>query len=193
MVEFYEEFAKELHKTTGFDVLGLSHTGHLFDDSVTHWDPADVVTQINDKVKFIENYFMRTDNDQDNNGEPGDIYFIGHSFGCYVILEILTLLSKDVKNRVKQAYMLFPMVERIAETPNGRALNFATKYFLQLVYLFAYMITFLPRFLQRFVVNRVFEKRHAMDDLHENLGNLLNALFNLWLKCVLCNHISFYK
>ncbi len=93
VIEFYEQFARDLNSLTNYDILGISHTGHLFDPHIKHWPPADVQTQINDKVKFIQNYFTSTGNN-DTTTVPAEIYFIGHSFGCYVILEILELLNR---------------------------------------------------------------------------------------------------
>lgn len=151
-------------------MIGLSHTGHLYDDNIRHrWEPSDVYAQINDKVKFIENYFMSTENDMKNNGnEPREIFFVGHSFGCYCILEILSMLNKEVKGQVKQAFLMFPMVERMLETPSGKNLSVLTKYLMWLVFLAAYLITFLPRFVRAFLVKKLWANR--LPDLHNDLG-----------------------
>ena len=54
VIEFYEQFARDLNSLTGYDILGISHTGHLFHEQITqYWEPADVLTQVNDKVKLI--------------------------------------------------------------------------------------------------------------------------------------------
>lgn len=173
IIEFYEQLAKELNVLTNFDIIGISHTGHMFDDKVKNWEPIDTFSQVNDKVKFINNYFMSSDSDVNNNGEPPEIFFIGHSVGCFVILEILSMLNSDIKKRVKHAYMLFPTVERMAETPNGKVLNFATRYFLSFLYLVAYLITFLPYSVQKFIINHGFAKRHSNEDLHDGIGKSL--------------------
>lgn len=173
VIEFYEKFAIELNETTGYDVIGLSHTGHLFDDRIHrhYWKPSDVYGQINDKVKFIENYFMCTDNDRKNNGEPPEIFFIGHSFGCYCTLEILSLLNKEVKSQVKQAFLMFPMIERMSETPSGKNLNVVTKFLMWLVLLTTYLITFLPRFVSAFLVKMLWANR--IPDLHNDLDKVV--------------------
>lgn len=189
VIEFYEEFAKDLNKLTGYDILGLSHTGHLYHDKLKYnWDPIDVFSQVNDKIKFIENYFMHTENDKANNGDPPEIYFIGHSFGCYVILEILALLNKDVKKCVKHAYLLFPMVERMLETPSGKQLHFITKYGLRLLYLIAYLITFLPKFIQKGVTDLVFTNRKP--DLHDNIGEVVVNMCTSFPAIRSCFHLG---
>ncbi len=188
VIEFYEQFARDLNALTGYDILGISHTGHLFDPHLKHWPPADVLTQVNDKVKFIQNYFTPTGNDDD---VPEEIYFVGHSFGCYVILEILELLSADVKSRVKQAFMLFPMMEKMASTPNGRLLSFATKYLLHFIYLLAYLITFLPGFVQRLLVAWLFEKRQpASHHTQKNLGEFVAAIGSKFACVRSCLHLG---
>lgn len=172
VIEFYEKFALELNEMTGYDVMGLSHTGHLYDDSIgRRWEPSDVYGQVNDKVKFIENFFMSTENDRKNNGEPREIFFVGHSFGCYCTLEILSLLNKEVKGQVKQAFLMFPMVERMLDTPSGKNLNLLTKYLMWLVFLVTYLITFLPRFARAFLVNFLWANR--IPDLHNDLDRVL--------------------
>jgi len=39
VIEFYEQFARDLNALTGYDILGISHTGHLFDPHLKHWPP----------------------------------------------------------------------------------------------------------------------------------------------------------
>lgn len=174
IIDFYEQFARELNALTNFDIIGISHTGHMFDDSVKSWQPIDTFSQVNDKVKFLNNYFMTSENDVNNNGEPPEIFFIGHSFGCFVILEILTMLNSDIKKRVKHSYMLFPMMERIRETPNGKVLCFATKYLMSFLYLIAYLLTFLPQFIQKSVIDFGFAKRHPKNNLHDGLTEVIH-------------------
>jgi hypothetical protein len=170
VIEFYEKFALELNELTGFDVIGLSHTGHLYDNEIERWEPTDVSGQVTDKVKFIENYFMDTRNARQNFGEAAEIFFVGHSFGCFCILEMLGLLSNDVKGRVKQAYLMFPMVERMVETPSGKSLHVITTYLLWLVFLVGYLVTWLPAFVKRVLVNLLWSNR--IPGLHSGLGIL---------------------
>lgn len=63
------------------------------------------------KLHFINNYV------------PNDVelHLIGHSIGAKICLELLSrLASESGENRRASAYLLFPTLERMAETPNGR-------------------------------------------------------------------------
>lgn len=121
IIEFYEKFAKDLNAETELDVLGISHTGHLYDEKVKNWQPLNLLTQINHKIEYIEKYLS----DEDVN-----IILIGHSIGCYIILEVLNYMNKDLKKKVKKAFLLMPTIERMHESPNGKLLTFFYKLFL---------------------------------------------------------------
>lgn len=65
--------------------------------------------QVNHKIEFIETYV------------PGDValHFIGHSIGAKICVELV----KRYRTKHRAAgYLLFPTLERMAETPSGRKL-----------------------------------------------------------------------
>ena len=171
IVEFYEEFAIELNKSTGLDVIGVSHTGHLYDQNLNYWKPLDLAGQINDKLKYLNEHVL---NSSSNGNNPVNVIFIGHSIGCYVILQILSMLKKDQKNLVKKAILLFPTIERMSETPNGKIVTFFTNFFLWLIYLVAYLITFLPEGVQKHFVHKMFTEKH--DDLCNNISEVVHKM-----------------
>ncbi len=83
------------------------------------------------------------------------------------------------------------MVEKMATTPNGKFLNFATKYFLSLIYFFAFLITFLPGLIQRFLVGWLFEKRHPKGhDMHENLREVVAGMGSKFSCVRSCFHLG---
>ena len=49
---------------------------------------------------------------------------IGHSMGSYVILRLMKKLKMESNVEASAAYFLFPMIERMAETPNGSSFFF---------------------------------------------------------------------
>lgn len=194
VIELYEQFAIDLNKLTGYDILGLSHTDHVYADNMKeHCSPVNVINQVNDKVKFIENYLKKASSEpvldlngnilEDHEAEQ-EIYFIGHSFGCYLTLEILALLNKNVKQRVKHAFLLFPTVERMMETPNGKWLNIGTMYGTQLFYLMAYLVTFLPKFIQKSMFYLFFFGRNS--ELQDNIGEVLANICSSFSAIISC-------
>ena len=90
-----------MNAETELDVLGISHTGHLYDEKVKNWQPLNLLTQINHKIEYIEKYLS----DEDVN-----IILIGHSIGCYIILEVLNYMNKDLRKKVKKAFLLMPTI-----------------------------------------------------------------------------------
>ncbi|CAF0821328.1 unnamed protein product [Brachionus calyciflorus] len=150
IIEFYEHFAMELHKKTNDPVIGISHTGHLYHETIRTWKPKKVINQVMDKVKYIEKHLGDEYNYE-------NIVLIGHSIGCYVILELLELLNKDHKRMVKKSFLLFPTIERMALTPN------------------VYLISFMPQVFQKKLINIGFTSRHQsvnednilIDNIHD--------------------------
>lgn len=51
--------------------------------------------------------------------------FIGHSFGCYSALKLLTKIDTA---RIKQTIMIHPAIDRLSETPNGIDKRYLRKY-----------------------------------------------------------------
>lgn len=64
--------------------------------------------QVAHKVDFIEHYIP----------SHVKIHLIGHSIGCWMILQILKERS-DIKGQIRKCYFLFPTIERMVESPNG--------------------------------------------------------------------------
>ena len=154
----------------------MSHTGHLYDQSLTDWKPANVEEQINDKVKFMEKHLFGQGDEQDF-----DVVFIGHSIGCYVILQLLDRLDAKLKSRVKKAVLLFPTVERMSETPNGRVFTFLTRneWFLRLLYFLVFLVTCLPSFIREPLIDRLYlKKNNSTRDmaLCDNMASVLSQM-----------------
>lgn len=84
--------------------------------SVRHPGPAYTLEgQITHKVDFIK----------DNIPTDVKLILIGHSIGCYMILNLLPRIPQF---HVMRCFMLFPTIERMAETPNGRTFTPALNY-----------------------------------------------------------------
>lgn len=63
------------------------------------------------QIAFIEQYIPK----------DAKLHLVGHSIGCWMILQLLK--NEDFAKRVVKCYLLFPTIERMAETPNGRFLT----------------------------------------------------------------------
>jgi hypothetical protein len=163
LVEFYEHFAKYLHDHTQLPIIGVSHTGHLSYES-KKWKPAGYEQQITDKVKFLRDYILK------NRTEPINMYLIGHSIGCDIILKVLNAFD-DNSIKFLKSILLFPVIERMSSTPNGRKFTPLLNYFLWPILCLSFLITCLPNRLLRRLIAMSYGK-----DTNENVRNALHFL-----------------
>ncbi|XP_033149693.1 lipid droplet-associated hydrolase-like isoform X1 [Drosophila busckii] len=116
---FYTEFGGTLQQQLGLTgrdlpVWVIGHAGH--------YDPPEAEVpqltgneelfnlngQVTHKIEFIKKYIPR----------HVKIHLIGHSIGAWMTLQLLQ--KKQIRDRIKKCYLLFPTVERMAESPNGQ-------------------------------------------------------------------------
>ncbi|KAK6643345.1 hypothetical protein RUM43_004850 [Polyplax serrata] len=141
VTKFYETFLSCLHERTKKPIWIISHGGH---DNINKKMPSlkenrglyDLQGQIEQKNAFIETYL-----------DGVVLYCIGHSIGCKMILELLKKERKS-QTEIEKCLMLFPTLERMAETNNGANVIFVIKYILWLTLLGSWIFVYLPRFLQ---------------------------------------------
>lgn len=82
--------------------------------------------------------------------ETARVHFIGHSIGTYTILQLLK--DPSIKSRVVKSYMLFPTIEYMSDTTNGKFLTKIVYYILWLIYFLSWIFTLLPSILQTSLV-----------------------------------------
>ncbi|PAA82600.1 hypothetical protein BOX15_Mlig015165g4, partial [Macrostomum lignano] len=109
IVGYYEEFMHSLWtKLDGqVHVWALSHRGH--GDSFNSSKKFSLAEQVEHKVKFLETALP----------EDAKMVLIGHSIGCQMILELLRRQARGT-DRVARCLLLFPTIERMRESPQGR-------------------------------------------------------------------------
>ncbi len=164
MIDYYESFAIHLHDLTCLPVVGLSHTGHLNTDNSTHnktWKSADLDQQVDDKIKYIEKKLLKSDS------KRLDIVLIGHSIGCYVILKMLAVIKeRNLNVNIKKSILIFPTIERMSQSPQGKVVTPALNYFLRLILLLVFLVSCIPKQILEKLVRFVFEfrkKKHHVD------------------------------
>lgn len=119
LVGFYTKFLASVYETLDrkIPVWAIGHIGHddppkssgkSVPDLMDNEKIFDLQGQVFHKRAFIEQYV------------PKDvkIHLIGHSIGAYMNLELLKI--PEIKSKVIKSYMLFPTVERMATSPNGK-------------------------------------------------------------------------
>ncbi|KAJ1527682.1 hypothetical protein ONE63_007641 [Megalurothrips usitatus] len=140
---FYTEFLQQLNQKLKMPVWLISHAGHELPPGFRLMPSIDknkhlfnVEGQINNKREFIKRYVPKN----------CKIHLLGHSVGAYMALQLLK--EDDVADQVQGSYLLFPVLENIAETPNGRFFTKVAVKMLWLVYFLAGIFLSLPHFLK---------------------------------------------
>lgn len=119
-IQFYEKFAHTLCTATSVPVWGVSHTGHAQaqkTDAVLHPRVTEcgLEMQIQHKIEYLQKeVFPNVEH----------VILIGHSIGCYIILQILNRLKDEQSyEKIRKGVLLFPTIERMKETPQGMRLT----------------------------------------------------------------------
>ncbi|XP_069350444.1 lipid droplet-associated hydrolase [Eulemur rufifrons] len=139
---FYVPFAKALYSLTNrrFPVWIISHAGHAMapkDKKIltTLEDPnAQEITDIYGLSGQVEHKlaFLRT-----HVPKEMKLVLIGHSVGCYLSLK---MLKRDPELPVIRAFLLFPTIERISESPKGRIATPILCWFRYVLYAAGYLL-----------------------------------------------------
>ncbi|XP_063240389.1 lipid droplet-associated hydrolase [Bacillus rossius redtenbacheri] len=154
---YYKLFLETIHTNLGLPVWVLSHAGHEFpqDETQASSDNSQVYgveEQVQHKIAFIEKYV------------PADVkvYLIGHSIGCKLILEALK--NSSVRPKVKKSYLLFPTIERMATSPNGKFLTSLILPVVPVIVFLSWIFALLPRTVGKGLLHAYFAIRRSKDD-----------------------------
>ncbi|XP_011618241.2 lipid droplet-associated hydrolase [Takifugu rubripes] len=149
VVGFYRTFMQTIHSMCRYrhPVWAVSHAGHcappdsmdMLQGAAEDGDVFGLSGQVEHKLAFIRTHVPR----------GTTLVLVGHSIGCYIILEIMKR-SPDLK--VMKSIMLFPTIERMAQTPQGRLLTPVLCYFRYLAYLPVFLLSLVPEGLKACLV-----------------------------------------
>ena len=131
-------FVKHMFLLSNFRQIDISNTNSQTPSSSVSTNDTlyGLEAQISHKLAFI----------RENIPPDVSLILIGHSIGCYMILNILDGLAPRT---VVRCFMLFPTVERMAETPNGRMLTPVLRHLRWFAVLLAFFFCFLPQAFRR--------------------------------------------
>uniref|UniRef100_A0A3P9HEQ8 Lipid droplet-associated hydrolase n=1 Tax=Oryzias latipes TaxID=8090 RepID=A0A3P9HEQ8_ORYLA len=99
--------------------------------------------QIEHKLAFIREHIPK----------GSSLVLVGHSIGCYIILE---MMKRNPELKVLKAVMLFPTIERMAESPQGRRMTPLLCQMRYLAYLPVFLLSLLPDILKAALIKLVF-------------------------------------
>lgn len=146
VASYYKSFMQTIYSQLkgSHAVWAVSHAGHCQTNlKVSGPVLYDLSEQISHKVSFLKECIP----------EGSSVTLVGHSIGCKIILDSIKALKGDNGVDVKQSYLLFPTIERMADTPQGVRLSPILSYFRWCVVLLAGIINLLPAFFKHKVFN----------------------------------------
>uniref|UniRef100_A0AAY4AYP3 Lipid droplet-associated hydrolase n=1 Tax=Denticeps clupeoides TaxID=299321 RepID=A0AAY4AYP3_9TELE len=145
VVGFYKTFMETIYQSLGrrCAVWAVSHAGHctplaglkkiltIYPSVLESGDVFGLNGQIEHKLAFLLEHVPRNVN----------LVLVGHSIGCYIILE---LMKRDPELKVLKSLLLFPTIERMAATPQGKVLTPVLCHLRYVLYLPIFLLCLLP-------------------------------------------------
>ncbi|XP_051502907.1 lipid droplet-associated hydrolase-like isoform X1 [Myxocyprinus asiaticus] len=163
VVGFYKTYMWTLYQTflRRYPVWAVSHAGHCMppdtfdmieDASVTEKeDVFGLDGQIEHKLAFLRKHVPRDTN----------LLLIGHSIGCYIILK---MMKRDPELKVVKAVMLFPTIERMACSPQGKVMTPVLCRLRYAIYLPIFLLSLLPEKLKTSMVHLALRNLYVLDN-----------------------------
>ncbi|XP_047525732.1 lipid droplet-associated hydrolase [Pieris napi] len=147
LVDFYSEFGQELHKNLAMPVCVIGQAGHeeisveTSETLTSDGNSFNLNGQIAHKHELISNYISK----------KSKLHLIGHSIGCWQIIELLDR-NPELVSRVSSINLLFPTIQKMAESPNGRFLNLFIRRIYCLLLIFLKLLGILPHWINRYLI-----------------------------------------
>lgn len=167
MGHFYIPFARKLFQLGkgSYNVSVVSHAGHSPGHRRINRDGRDwysLEDQVEHKLEYIKEHV--------NHNTP--IVLVGHSIGCYMIMQMLEQLSPDL---VQKVMFLFPAIEGLGRSKGGRHLS-VISWFRLFILFFVWLTSWIPKPIQTWVVKKYFHNspRDHIDYTVEGATNLVN-------------------
>ncbi|XP_072354972.1 lipid droplet-associated hydrolase isoform X1 [Scyliorhinus torazame] len=160
IVCYYKPFMQILYKILNqrYPIWAVSHAGHCVPpedmemmEDIELEDVFGLNGQIEHKLTFLRK------------NVPKDIklVLIGHSIGCHMILE---MMKREPKLQVLKAVLLFPTIERMAESPQGKLMTPVLCKLRFLMYVPIYFLSFLPESVKASLVRWALQGRQSLDE-----------------------------
>ena len=149
MAHFYIPFAARLFELGrgAYDVSVVSHAGHSpgitksMDSLGRDWYSLE--DQLAQKMAYIE----------EQAADKDVLYLVGHSIGCYIILQMLKQLPPA---KVKKVAFLFPTIEKLAITPNGKFFAQLFTTYRNLAAILVGIASWIPDTIRQFILTKYF-------------------------------------
>ncbi|XP_069685053.1 lipid droplet-associated hydrolase-like [Periplaneta americana] len=152
IVGFYVSFLEELHYHLGIPVWAVCFAGHAAPPPHSEFKLPPLEGnhhlynsegQIEHKIAFIEKYVPQN----------VKIILVAHSVGSKMALGVLK--NKPIRSKVTKAYLLFPAIERMAESPSGKTMMSYMQYrtVVKTMLFLAWLLYLIPLPLRKFIIS----------------------------------------
>ncbi|XP_052759076.1 lipid droplet-associated hydrolase [Galleria mellonella] len=148
IIDFYTEFGSEVHKNTGLPVCVIGQAGHDEPPS----GPEEKLESSDNLYNLKGQVAQKLDLINNHIDKKSKIHLIGHSIGAWLIIE---LLEKDPNliSRVSSVTLLFPTLQKMVESPNGKQFVKYVKTFHSLIIMLLTLLNYLPVLVKTLLVD----------------------------------------
>ncbi|XP_063171167.1 lipid droplet-associated hydrolase [Candoia aspera] len=163
LVGFYQTFSKALYRGLNqqYPVWVVSHGGHCKtpygvkrkEEMVSN--ETDDVFGLHGQVEHKLNFLRK------NVPKDVKLILIGHSIGCYIALKIM---KHAPELEILRIILLFPTIERMAQSPQGKLLTPVLCQLRYILYMPAYLLTLLPEKAKSFLVRCALRGQRLSDE-----------------------------
>ncbi|XP_062324749.1 lipid droplet-associated hydrolase [Osmerus eperlanus] len=162
VVDFYKTFMQALHQKFGsrYPVWAVSHAGHCVPPDTMDMIEDPPVTSVNDVFGLNGQIEHKLAFLRENVPRATQLVLIGHSIGCYIILE---MIKRDPELQVVKSVLLFPTIERMAQTPQGKVMTPVLCHLRYITYLPIFLLSLLPETLKAAIVKLIFGGLRSLD------------------------------
>ncbi|CAH4031338.1 lipid droplet-associated hydrolase [Pieris brassicae] len=148
LVDFYSEFGQELHNELTMPVCVIGQAGH---EEISVKTTSENLTS--DSNSFILNGQIAHKHDLISNyiSKQSKLHLIGHSIGGWQIIELIDR-NPELVSRISSVNLLFPTIQKMAESPNGRFLNLFLRRIHWLLLIFLKLLRILPYWINSYLI-----------------------------------------
>uniref|UniRef100_K7FPY9 Lipid droplet-associated hydrolase n=1 Tax=Pelodiscus sinensis TaxID=13735 RepID=K7FPY9_PELSI len=144
---YYRTFVRALYHGLNqqYPVWVVSHAGHCKPpNSMEMTEGTDTdIKELEDVFGLHGQIEHKLDFLRKNVPKDMKLVLIGHSIGCYITLEMMKRAS-ELQVQVLRSVLLFPTIERMAQSPQGKLLTPVLCKLRYMLYMPVYLLSFLP-------------------------------------------------
>ncbi|KYO48893.1 lipid droplet-associated hydrolase isoform X2 [Alligator mississippiensis] len=140
---YYRTFIQALYcgLNQQYPVWAVSHAGHCKPPSGMEMTEDTDIKELEDIFGLHGQTEHKLDFLRKNVPKDMKLVLIGHSIGCYITLEMMKRASEL---KVLRAVLLFPTIERMAQSPKGKFMTPLLCKLRYILYMPVYLLSFLP-------------------------------------------------